>query len=60
MRKESGQKDAERSPARDDKGGKRKQPYRTPRLTTYGDLRGLALQKGGSKNDGCGAPKSRA
>ena len=29
----------------------RKRPYRTPRLVTYGNLRELALAKGGTKND---------
>jgi hypothetical protein len=40
--------------------GKAKRQYKTPRLTTYGNLRQLALQKGGSKSDGgAGEPKSR-
>jgi hypothetical protein len=33
-------------------GDGRKRPYRTPRLVTYGNLRELALAKGGTKNDG--------
>ena len=60
MRKESEQKSIPDSSVRDEKGPRAKQPYRTPRLTTYGALRGLALQKGGTKNDGGGNPKSRA
>jgi hypothetical protein len=37
----------------------RKHPYRSPRLTEYGNLKKLALAKGGGKNDGFGKPKSR-
>jgi len=37
-----------------------KKPYRTPRMVTYGNLRQLALAKGGSKNDGSGNPVSKA
>ena len=37
-----------------------KRPYRAPRLITYGDLRELALAKGGSKNDpGPTSPNSK-
>ena len=36
-----------------------KKPYRTPRLTSYGDLRRLALGRGGQKFDGWFSPKSR-
>ena len=39
-------------------GAERKQPYRTPRLTVYGDIRALT-QKGGKRNDGGGKPKTR-
>jgi hypothetical protein len=36
-----------------------KKPYKTPRLTTHGDLRKLALGSGGVKNDGKGKPNSK-
>ena len=36
-----------------------KRPYRTPRLTTYGDLRKIALAKAGNKNDGASKPSTR-
>jgi len=38
-----------------------KRPYKTPRLTTYGNLRQLSLQKGLDKADGGvpSNPKSR-
>ena len=37
-----------------------KRPYRAPRLITYGNLRELALAKGGMKNDaGQGNPDSK-
>ena len=36
-----------------------KRPYRTPRLVTYGNLRELALAKGGAKGDGGGVPASK-
>ncbi|MBI4014060.1 MAG: lasso RiPP family leader peptide-containing protein [Candidatus Rokubacteria bacterium] len=37
-----------------------KKPYRTPRVTVYGDLRRLTLAKPGSKNDGAGRPRTKA
>ena len=36
-----------------------KKPYRAPRMVTYGNLRQLALVKGGTKSDGGGPPPSR-
>lgn len=36
-----------------------KKPYRTPRLTVYGDLRNITRQKGGSKSDGGQVPKTK-
>jgi hypothetical protein len=36
----------------------KKQPYRTPRLKTHGNLRQLTTAKGGNRSDG-GAPKTR-
>lgn len=36
-----------------------KKPYRTPRLTTHGDLRKLALGTGGKRADGKGVPASK-
>jgi hypothetical protein len=36
-----------------------KKPYRTPRLITHGDLRKLALGRGGRRSDGWGKPSSR-
>jgi hypothetical protein len=36
-----------------------KRPYRVPRLTVYGNLRQLALAKGGSSNDGKNVPASK-
>ena len=46
-------------PARDEATERLKRPYRTPRLTIYGNLRELALQKGGMRGDGGGNPKSK-
>jgi hypothetical protein len=37
-----------------------KKPYRSPRLVVYGDLRQITMQKGGSMNDGGGAPMTKA
>jgi hypothetical protein len=38
----------------------KKQPYRTPRLTTHGDLRTLTRSpKAGTGADGGGAPKTK-
>lgn len=36
-----------------------KKPYRAPRLITHGDLRKLALGKGGRRYDGWGKPSSK-
>jgi hypothetical protein len=50
-----------RQPARDQAPEPAKRPYRSPRLTTYGNLREIALVKGGTKNDGGGGvPASKA
>ena len=38
---------------------RRKRPYRAPRLVTYGNLRELALAKGGPNADGPGNPHSK-
>ena len=41
---------------------RKKKPYRSPQLVTYGDFRSLTRVsggKGGTKNDGTGAPRSR-
>ncbi len=35
-----------------DQGETSRKAYRTPKLTVYGDLRHLALAKGGKKSDG--------
>lgn len=35
---------------------RKKKPYRSPRLVTYGDFRTITRAKGGSANDG-GGPK---
>jgi len=48
-----------RQPARDEAPEQTKRPYRTPRLITYGNLRELALAKGGVRGDGGGTPPSR-
>ena len=52
-----------KQPEQDHKAGieQPKRPYKTPRLTTYGNLRQLALQKGGERTDGGvpSNPKSR-
>ncbi len=37
----------------------KRKPYRSPRLTVYGDLRRLTMVKGGSANDGGGKPRTR-
>ena len=36
-----------------------KKPYRSPRLTTYGDLRTITKAKGGTSSDGATAPKTK-
>ena len=38
---------------------KKRKPYRSPRLVSYGDLRTLTRAKGGSKPDAA-MPKSKA
>ena len=42
------------------KTSRAKKPYRTPRITVYGDLRRLTLAKGGAANDGGGKPRTKA
>ena len=37
----------------------KKRPYRTPKLTTHGDLRLLTRTKHGDRADGLGKPKTR-
>jgi len=37
-----------------------RKPYTAPRMTEYGDLRRIALAKGGSKGDGAGKPATKA
>ena len=38
-----------------------KKPFRSPQLVVYGDLRRLTMAaKGGTTNDGTGAPKSKS
>jgi hypothetical protein len=37
----------------------KKRPYRTPKLTTHGDLRLLTRTKNGGRADGIGNPKTR-
>ena len=37
----------------------KKKPYRAPRLVEYGDLRKITQGKGGSMDDGTGAPATR-
>ena len=59
MRKQSEPKNDSRQPTRDETGEQPKRPYRTPQLTTYGNLRELALAKAGAKGDGCGNPPSK-
>jgi hypothetical protein len=50
--------DKQSEPDRD--SARPKTPYRTPRLVTYGNLRELALAKGGTKVDqGPGNPPSK-
>ena len=39
--------------------GKKKKPYRSPQLVTYGDLRTLTRTKGGTSNDGQGKPRTK-
>lgn len=46
-------------PVQKDTTERRKRPYRTPRLVTYGNLRELALAKAGIRADGPGAPVSK-
>jgi hypothetical protein len=47
-------------PVRDEAPSRPQRPYRTPRLVTYGNLRELALAKGGTLGDGIGKPVSKA
>jgi hypothetical protein len=49
----------DRGSAVDETAAPDKKPYRRPRLTIYGNLRQLALQKGGTKPDGKNVPSSR-
>jgi hypothetical protein len=49
------------SPARADNApAQTKKPFRPPRFTVYGDLRRIALAKGGAKGDGLGKPSTKA
>lgn len=44
------------------KDHRKKKPYRSPQLVTYGDFRSLTRltgAKGGTKNDGGGVPRTR-
>ena len=60
MAKEHGQEAKAGRREQDDAKAKSKRPYKTPHLTTYGNLRQLSLQKDGTKTDGgTGNPKSR-
>jgi hypothetical protein len=47
-------------PAQKETAGQPKRSYRRPRLVMYGNLRELALAKGGAKGDGGGTPPSKA
>ena len=51
----------ERHTMKPNPGSQGKKPYRSPQLVVYGDLRHLTMgAKGGTANDGTGAPKSRS
>lgn len=39
--------------------GRKKRPYRPPRLVVYGDLRRLTMAKKGTRLDGAGKPRTR-
>jgi hypothetical protein len=49
------------SPEQDDRpaASVAKRPWRSPRLTVYGDLRTLTRAKGGTKQDGGAKPSTR-
>lgn len=52
--------DPDASPSRADHSPAQvKKPFRPPRFTVYGDLRRIALVKGGVKGDGGGTPATR-
>jgi hypothetical protein len=51
--------DPARTPIQKETIEQRKRPYRAPRLVTYGNLRELALAKGGLNLDGPGSPRSK-
>jgi hypothetical protein len=58
MRKES-EPESTSSGAAEKPRGREKRPYRPPRLVAYGDLRRIAMVKGGSTGDGKGNPASK-
>ena len=55
--------DQRNSPSEDKQPGSdspsAKKPYRSARLTVYGDLRLITMAKGGIKSDGGGPPKTK-
>jgi hypothetical protein len=59
MRKQFEPTNDSRQPTKNDSDEQPRRPYRTPQLTTYGNLRELALAKGGAKGDGGGVPPSK-
>jgi len=59
MDRQSDNGETDPTTSRDRSTSKRK-PYRTPRLVTYGELKDLALAKGGNKGDGIGKPATKA
>jgi hypothetical protein len=58
MRKQSEREGASRGP-NDGAASHGKKPYRSPHLTVYGDLRRIAMQKGGTLSDGKGFPATK-
>jgi len=61
MRTPVDHRDDPETPAHEEQRKASKKPYRSPRLITYGNLRQLALVKGGTAQDGNPAnPPSKA
>jgi hypothetical protein len=60
IRKPSGPSGEMRGDAAGTQSKPGKKPYRTPRLSVYGELSELALVKGGAKGDGPGKPATKA
>ena len=47
------------SKGRPSRRGRKKKPYRAPKLRVHGDIRELTRAKAGTKGDGTGKPATR-